>query len=89
MEGRQVVEGRFDIDRNMKSGVSGPLKINGRGFDHGIHIYANSEIRIPLNGQYERFEHGSASTTGSVSTALCGSASLVPTGRIGNICGTC
>ena len=56
MEGRQVVEGRFDIDRNMKSGVSGPLKINGRGFDHGIHVYANSEIRIPLNGKYERFE---------------------------------
>ncbi|HJN09719.1 MAG TPA: NPCBM/NEW2 domain-containing protein [Pirellulaceae bacterium] len=44
LDGRQVVEGRFDVDRNMKAGVSGPLKINGRRFDHGVHVYANSEI---------------------------------------------
>ena len=56
LEGRQIVEGRFDIDRNMKAGVSGPLKINGRRFDRGVHVYANSEIRIPLNGEYETFE---------------------------------
>ena len=52
----EVLEGRYDIDCNLHAGVSGPLKIAGRTFDHGIHVYAPSKIRIPLGGRYERFE---------------------------------
>ncbi len=52
----EVLEGRFDIDCNLKSGVSGPLVIAGRRFDRGVHVYAPSKIRVPLAGRYERFE---------------------------------
>jgi len=56
MKPLEVLEGRYDVDRNLYSGVSGPLRIAGRKFDHGIHVYAPSKIRIPLDGKYERFE---------------------------------
>lgn len=52
----KVLEGRHDIDKNLEAGVSGPLRISGREFEHGIHVYANSKIRIPLDGNFERFE---------------------------------
>ena len=54
--GIEVLEGRFDIDCNMKSGVSGPLAIAGRAFKHGLHVYAQSKVRVPLKGKYHRFE---------------------------------
>ena len=49
---RGPVQHRFDLE----SGVSGPLKIAGRQFDHGVQVYAYSKVRVRLGGQYERFE---------------------------------
>ncbi len=56
IKGLQVLEGRHDIDVNMKAGVSGPLSIAGRLFERGIHVYADSKIRVPTGGKYIRFE---------------------------------
>ena len=54
--GREVLKGRLALDVNLKSGVSGPLKIAGQVFQHGLHVYADSQVRIPLGGKFERFE---------------------------------
>jgi formylglycine-generating enzyme required for sulfatase activity len=54
--GLKVIEGRFSIDVNLKSGVSGPLRIAGRAFRDGLHVYADSKVRIPLNRKYKSFE---------------------------------
>ncbi|MCY2992536.1 MAG: SUMF1/EgtB/PvdO family nonheme iron enzyme [Planctomycetota bacterium] len=54
--GREVLKGRCAFDVNLKSGVSGPLKIAGQVFEHGLHVYADSQVRIPLGGKFERFE---------------------------------
>ncbi|MHC4995511.1 MAG: NPCBM/NEW2 domain-containing protein, partial [Planctomycetota bacterium] len=51
-----VLAGRYSIDENMYSGVSGPLKIRGEHFEHGVHVYAHSSIRIPLKNKHVRFE---------------------------------
>ena len=51
-----MLEGRHDIDQNLESGVSGPLRIAGQEFEHGIHVYAQCKIRIPVPGKQERFE---------------------------------
>ena len=51
-----VIEGRFSIDSTLESGVSGPIKIAGRQFEHGLHVYAYSKLRVALGGKYERFE---------------------------------
>jgi len=56
LPGLEVLEGRHAIDVNLKSGVSGPLRIAGRQFKHGIHVYADSKVRLPLAGKFERFE---------------------------------
>ncbi len=52
----KVLEGRHSVNVNMKSGVSGPMKIAGRQFEHGLHVYADSKVRIALDVPYERFE---------------------------------
>ena len=49
-----VMRGEYDIDRNLKSGVSGPLAIAGQPFEHGIHVYVDSKVRFRLSGGYER-----------------------------------
>jgi len=54
--GLEVLDGRSAIDVNLKSGVSGPLRIAGREFKHGIHVYADSKVRLPLGGKFARFE---------------------------------
>ena len=56
IKGLQVLEGRHDLDVNMKAGVSGPLSIAGQRFEHGLHVYADSKVRLPLDGKYVRFE---------------------------------
>jgi formylglycine-generating enzyme required for sulfatase activity len=56
LPGLAVLEGRHAIDVNLKSGVSGPLAIAGRTFSHGIHVYADSKVRLPLEGKFVRFE---------------------------------
>lgn len=52
----EVLQGRHEVDCNLKSGVSGPLAIAGCQFEHGVHVYAQSKIRVPLEGKYQRFE---------------------------------
>jgi formylglycine-generating enzyme required for sulfatase activity len=54
--GLEIRKGRHSVDVNLKSGVSGPLSIAGRRFERGLHVYADSDVRIPLDGRYERFE---------------------------------
>ena len=56
LKSTSVLEGRHDVDRNLKAGVSGPLRIAGRRFEHGIHVYAPSKIRLRLDKDYQRFE---------------------------------
>ena len=52
----QVLEGRHSPHVTLESGVSGPLKMRGKEYRHGIQAYAYSKIRVPLGGRYERFE---------------------------------
>ena len=52
----QILQGRNDIDCNLESGVSGPLRIAGRPFEHGIHVYAPTTIRLTLPRKYDRLE---------------------------------
>jgi formylglycine-generating enzyme required for sulfatase activity len=33
--------------------ASGPLSMAGQRFEHGLHVYADSDVRIPLHGRYE------------------------------------
>lgn len=54
--GLKVLEGRSSIDVNLKSGVSGPLKIAGRVFHDGLHVYADSKVKIPLRGRFTTLE---------------------------------
>jgi NPCBM/NEW2 domain-containing protein len=56
MKGLKILEGRHSIDVNMNSGVSGALSIAGQDFERGIHVFANSKVRVPLDGKYVRFE---------------------------------
>ena len=52
----KILAPQHSIDVNLESGVSGPLAIAGRKFDHGIHVYAPARIIVPLDGASERFE---------------------------------
>lgn len=56
LKGLEIQDGRHDIDQNLESGVSGPLQIAGRRFDHGIHVYARSKIRLPVPPNQVRLE---------------------------------
>jgi len=56
MKTMKVEVGRHDIDRNLYAGVSGPLTIAGREFEHGIHVYTPSKIRIKLDRPHQRLE---------------------------------
>jgi len=52
----RILAPQHSIDVNLESGVSGPLGIAGRRFEHGIHVYAPARIVVPLDGEVERFE---------------------------------
>jgi len=52
----EVLEGRFSVDSTLESGVSGPIRMGGRRFEHGLHVYAYSKVRVRLGGKYEWFE---------------------------------
>ncbi len=56
LPGIAYLEGQHAMDVNLKSGFSGPLAIAGRRFEHGIHVYADSKIRLPLSGKFHWFE---------------------------------
>ncbi|MGA2499894.1 MAG: hypothetical protein ABSH20_19325, partial [Tepidisphaeraceae bacterium] len=41
VKGLKAIEGQMSIDVNLMSGVSGPLKIAGDVYDHGVHVLPN------------------------------------------------
>jgi formylglycine-generating enzyme required for sulfatase activity len=56
LKSAKILAPQHSIDVTLESGVSGPLKIAGRKFDHGIHVYAPARIVVPLDDAAERFE---------------------------------
>ena len=58
LRGVKLAEGQISLDCNLKSGVSGPLVIAGRQFEHGAHVYPNgvSKVKVFLEREYERLE---------------------------------
>jgi len=54
--GVQVLKGRHDIDINLHSGLYEPMKILKRKFEHGLHVQADSVVRVRLEKRFERFE---------------------------------
>jgi len=51
-----VRKGRHDININLHSGLYEPLRIGGRQFARGIHVQADSEIVVALEGRFAQFE---------------------------------
>ncbi|MBI4605534.1 MAG: SUMF1/EgtB/PvdO family nonheme iron enzyme, partial [Planctomycetes bacterium] len=56
IESIDVIEGRHSIDATLESGLIGPLKVAGRKFERGLHVYVDSKVRVPLGGKHERLE---------------------------------
>jgi hypothetical protein len=54
----RLIEGQLSIDSNLHSGVSGPLQIAGRRFEHGIEMYPNGvgKVRVAVPAGAERLE---------------------------------
>jgi formylglycine-generating enzyme required for sulfatase activity len=54
----KLLEGQLSQDVNLRSGVSGPLRIAGRKFEHGLHVYPNgiSKVHVPLDKDYVKLE---------------------------------
>lgn len=52
----KVVLGRCETNMTLKSGLYQKLRLNGRSFDRGLHVQADSIIRVPLDGKFARFE---------------------------------
>ena len=72
-----VLLGRHERDLTLKSGLYQKLRLNGRTFDRGLNVQADSILRVPLDGQFERFEawigvDDWAGTNGSVRFSVLG-----------------
>jgi formylglycine-generating enzyme required for sulfatase activity len=48
--------GRLEKDLTLKSGLYQKMRLNGREFARGLCVQANSGVRVPLGGEFERFE---------------------------------
>jgi formylglycine-generating enzyme required for sulfatase activity len=75
-----VLLGRHEVDLTLKSGLYQKLRLNGRTFDRGLNVQADSIIRVPLGGKYARFEatigvDDWAGTNGSVRFSVLGARS--------------
>ncbi len=75
-----VLLGRWEKDLTLKSGLYQKLRLNGRTFDRGLNVQADSIIRVPLDGKYARFEatigvDDWAGTNGSVRFSVLGARS--------------
>lgn len=75
-----VLQGRFEKDLTLKSGLYQKMRLNGRTFDHGLNVQADSIIQIPADGDYVRFEavigvDDWAGTNGSVRFSVLGARS--------------
>ena len=55
-DGWKVLEGRSAIDMNLHSGLYETMRIAGRSFDRGLHVQADSVVRVRLDGRATRFE---------------------------------
>ena len=51
-----VLLGRCEKDITLKSGLYQKLKLNGRTFEHGLNVQADSIIHVPLEGASAWFE---------------------------------
>jgi hypothetical protein len=76
----EVLLGRCERDLTLKSGLYQKLRLNGRMFDRGVNVQANSILRVPLDGEFERFEawigvDDWAGTNGSVRFSVMGARS--------------
>ena len=72
-----VVLGRCEKDLTLKSGLYQKLRLHGRTFDRGLNVQADSIVRVPLEGQFIRFEatigvDDWAGTNGSVRFSVLG-----------------
>jgi len=56
LKGLGIRAPQHSIDRNLESGVSGPLRIGGRRYAHGVHVYAPARIRVPVGPGDVRLE---------------------------------
>ncbi len=72
-----VLQGRWERDLTLKSGLYQKLRMNGQTFDRGLNVQADSAIRVPLDGSFVRFEaviglDDWAGTNGSVRFSVLG-----------------
>ncbi len=72
-----VLLGRCEKDLTLKSGRYQKMQLNGRTFDRGLNVQADSIIRVPLDGKTARFEamigvDDWAGTNGSVRFSVVG-----------------
>jgi hypothetical protein len=48
--------GRHEINLTLRSGLYQKLRIGERQFERGLNVQANSVLRVPLDGRWQRFE---------------------------------
>lgn len=75
-----VLLGRSEKDLTLKSGLYQKMRLNGRAFDRGLNVQADSVIHVPLDGSLARFEASIgvddwAGTNGSVRFSVLGARS--------------
>jgi formylglycine-generating enzyme required for sulfatase activity len=54
--GLEVLKGQHAVDVTLRSGLNQRLRLEGRTFARGINVLADSAIRVPLDGKFQRFE---------------------------------
>jgi formylglycine-generating enzyme required for sulfatase activity len=52
----EVLHGRMEPNITLRSGLYQKMRIAERQFEHGLNVQANSVVRVPLEGAFERFE---------------------------------
>ena len=75
-----VLLGRSEKDLTLKSGLYQKMRLNGRVFERGLQVQADSIVHVPLAGQFRRFEatigvDDWAGTNGSVRFSVLGARS--------------
>ena len=76
----KVLEGRAETNMTLRSGLYSAMRLQGRTFMQGVNVQAYSVLRVPLDGQYVRFEawigvDDWAGTNGSVRFSVTGAKS--------------
>lgn len=52
----RAVLGRMEKDLTLRSGLYQKMRLGGKVFEQGLNVQANSAVRVPLDGRYEKFE---------------------------------